>query len=73
MASSVVGTMEPETPADPAAVLLQLLTAIGAACGRGAGFTADGTAHGINLFTQVVGDSAVSKRLVVRPGGRARP
>lgn len=62
VAGDVVRVIEPETQADPAAVLIQLLTAVGAACGRGAGFTVDESRHGVNLFVQIVGDSGTSRK-----------
>ena len=65
VAGDVVRAIEPETQADPAAVLIQFLTAVGAACGRGAGFTVDGSRHGVNLF-------AADRRVTAPPRGRGR-
>ena len=58
----VVRAIEPQTEADPAAILVQFLTAVGAACGRGPGFTVDASRHSLNLYCQIVGESALSRK-----------
>jgi len=58
----IVKAIEPHTEADPAAMLLQLLTGCGSALGRGAYYMADGARHGTNLFTCIVADSAKGRK-----------
>lgn len=62
LAGEIVNTIAPETEADPAAILVQLLVAFGAATGRGAWFTVEATRHHPNEFVVLVGDSAKARK-----------
>ncbi len=59
---TTVEWMEPHTEADPAAVLVQLLTAFGNSAGRGAHFQVEGDQHMSNLFALIVGDTAKGRK-----------
>lgn len=61
LAGEIVRAVAPETEADPAGVLLGLLTCFGSAVGRGAWFAVGPERHGTNLFCCVVGDTAAAK------------
>lgn len=58
----IVRLIEPGTEADPAAILLQLLTGIGCACGRNYFFSVGATRHCANLFSLIVGDSSRARK-----------
>src|SRR5664280_516044 len=58
----VVAGLEPNTEADPVAILLTLLTGFGAAVGRGPHAVADGAQHPGRLFTVLVGDTAKARK-----------
>jgi hypothetical protein len=62
----VVGTilrlLAPHTESDPAALLLQLLAAIGNLMGRTAYFVAEATRHYSNLFVVIVGRTAKGRK-----------
>lgn len=58
----IVGRLEPETEADPVAILSQLLVCFGAAVGRGAWFQVEATRHHPQEFVLIVGDSATSRK-----------
>jgi len=58
----IVKAIEPHTEADPAAMLLMLLTGCGSALGRGVYYMADGARHGTNLFTCIVADSSKGRK-----------
>jgi Bifunctional DNA primase/polymerase, N-terminal/Protein of unknown function (DUF3987)/Primase C terminal 1 (PriCT-1) len=61
LAGAIVKAIAPETEADPAAILLTLLTAFGNAVGNSPHYAMmDGTHHA-NLFTALVGDTASGK------------
>jgi Protein of unknown function (DUF3987) len=62
LAGEVVRTIQPETEADPAALLLTFLTMYGAAVGRGPHAMADGAEHPARLFTVIVGKSAKARK-----------
>ncbi len=62
LAGDIVKTLEPHTEADPASLLLQLLTAFGNCVGRGAYFKAEADKHYPNLFTVMVGASAKGRK-----------
>jgi hypothetical protein len=61
-AGDVVKTIEPETESDPAAVLLQLLTAAGNAIGRGPHYRVEGDRHFTNLFCLLIGWTALARK-----------
>jgi hypothetical protein len=50
LAGEIVGAIEPHTEADPAAILVQFLAAVGSAVGRGPGWTVEATRHHCNLY-----------------------
>jgi hypothetical protein len=58
----VVSKLEPETEADPVAILAQLLVAFGTAVGRGAWFEIEATCHHPHEFLLLVGESARSRK-----------
>jgi hypothetical protein len=62
LAGEIVAEVGPNTEADPVAVLLTLLTAFGAAVGRGPHAVADGAEHPGRLFTVLVGDTAKARK-----------
>ena len=58
----LVTAIAPHTEADPAALLVQGLVAFGNAIGRRPHFFADGSAHYMNLFAVVVGQTAKGRK-----------
>jgi len=62
LAGDIVRTIEPHTEADPAALMIQLLTTFGNVVGREAHFMVEATPHHPNLFAVVVGDTAKSRK-----------
>jgi len=58
----IVRRLEPETEADPVAVLAQLLVAFGTAVGRGAYFQIEATRHHPHEFLPLVGDSSRARK-----------
>jgi hypothetical protein len=62
LAGEFVRLVEEDTEADPAAILVQLLVAIGSILGRKAGVYADGTTHFSNLFAVILGKTAFSRK-----------
>lgn len=62
LAGEIVRTIEPETEADPAAILAQLLVSFGNMIGRQAHFVVEGTRHHANLFAVVVGSTARGRK-----------
>jgi hypothetical protein len=58
----IVGRLEPETEADPVAILAQLLVCFGAAVGRGAWFQVEATRHYPQEFVLIVGASATARK-----------
>lgn len=61
LSGEIVRAVEPETEADPWAILLSLLVAFGNAIGSGPYFTVGTEEHGANLFAVNVGDTASGK------------
>lgn len=57
-----VQAVDPHTEGDPAAVLVQTLVCLGNAMGRNPYFEVEDTRHGTNLFTVVVGDTAMARK-----------
>lgn len=58
----VVRLLEPHTEADPAAIAVQFLAAIGNAVGRGAGVRVEADRHCPNLFVLLVGDTSKGRK-----------
>jgi len=58
----IVRRLEPETEADPVAILAQLLVAFGAAVGRGAYFQVEATRHYPHEFLLLVGESSRARK-----------
>lgn len=58
----IVRAVEPHTEADPAAILFQLLVAVGSAIGRGLGFSVEADKHNVNLFAAIVGETASGRK-----------
>jgi len=62
VAGEVIRVIAPESEADPAALLIQLLVAVGSLIGRGPHFIVEQCVHSLNLFTVVVGRTAKSRK-----------
>jgi hypothetical protein len=62
IAGEVVRAIEPHSESDPAALLLQLLVAMGNACGRLPHFVAESDRHGCNLFVVLVGETSKGRK-----------
>jgi hypothetical protein len=62
LAGELVRAIEPETEADPTAILLQLLAAFGNAVGRGPYFAVGACRHYMNLFAVCVGRTSKSRK-----------
>lgn len=58
----IVRTIEPETEADPAAILIQLMTMFGNAVGRSPHFIVGAASHRPNFFTCLVGESSIGAK-----------
>ena len=58
----IVRVLEPETEADPVAILTQLLVAFGTAIGRGAYYEIEATRHHPHEFLLLVGESSRSRK-----------
>lgn len=58
----IIRTLEPHTESDPAALLLQLLTALGNAIGRGPYFKIEADLHFPNLFLVIVGKTSKARK-----------
>ena len=58
----IVRKLEPETEADPVAILTQLLIAFGTAVGRGAYFEIEATRHHPHGFLLLVGESSRARK-----------
>jgi hypothetical protein len=62
LAGKIVRLIEPHSEADPAAILVQLLTAFGSIIGRGPHWMVEGDLHTTNLFTVMVGDTSKGRK-----------
>ena len=62
IAGRIVRLIEPQTEADPAGVLLQLLAAIGSAIGRGAWFQVEADRHHCNFFVANIGATSTGRK-----------
>ena len=62
VAGDIVRKIEPHTEADPVAILIQVLVAVGNVIGRTAYFRIEATRHYANLFAVIVGVSSVARK-----------
>lgn len=62
LAGEIVRAVEPNTEADPVAVLVQLLAAFGNAVGRSAYYRVEATRHHLNLFAVLIGESSKARK-----------
>lgn len=62
LAGEFVRTIEPETEADPVALLAQFVVAFGALVGRGPHYRVEGDEHHANLFVLLVGDTSKARK-----------
>jgi hypothetical protein len=62
LAGEFVRAIEPYSEADPAAILLQLLTAFGSVVGNSPHFMVGATTHHVNEFVLIVGRTAKSRK-----------
>lgn len=62
LAGEILSAIEPHSEADPAALLIQFLTAFGNIIGRSACFLVESTSHHTNLFAIIVGETAKSRK-----------
>jgi hypothetical protein len=62
LAGQIVRTIEPQTEADPAALLVQFLTAFGNDIGSDAHYMADGSRHACKLFVAIVGATSKGRK-----------
>jgi hypothetical protein len=62
LAGEVVRTIEPQSEADPVAILAQLLVFFGNLIGRDAYFPVEGTRHHTNVFAVLVGSTSRGRK-----------
>lgn len=62
LAGEIVRMIEPETEADPVAILAQLLVSFGNVVGRQDHYVVEGTRHHANLFAVLVGSTARGRK-----------
>jgi len=62
LAGEFLKLVEPHSEADPAALLLQFLTAFGNCSGRGNHFKVESSLHHLNLFTCIVGATSKARK-----------
>ena len=62
LAGEIVKVIEPETESDPAAILIQLLTAFGNCIGSGPHFMVEADRHPMRLFSVIVGETAKARK-----------
>ncbi len=62
LAGDFVGTVEPHSEADPVALLISFLVAIGNVIGRTAHFQAESSQHFLNLFSTIVGQTSKGRK-----------
>ena len=63
---AIVRALEPQTEADPAAILIQILTMFGNVVGRTPHFRVGSDVHRLNLFAAIVGTTGKSRKGVSR-------
>lgn len=62
LAGDVVRTVDPHSEADPAAVLIQTLAAVGNVVGSGPHCKVESTRHALNLYAVLVGESSKARK-----------
>ena len=62
LAGDIVRAIEPNSEADPAAILVQTLTAVGNVIGPQTYCAVEATRHRLNLFTVLVGESSKARK-----------
>lgn len=62
LAGKFVRKIEPESEADPNALLVQLLVNVGVACGRNPYLRIEDTRHGLNEFCVIAGDTSTARK-----------
>jgi hypothetical protein len=62
LAGEIVCLIEPHSEADPAALLVSLLVAVGNALGRGPHARAEGDTHATNLYVAIVGETSKGRK-----------
>lgn len=62
LAGDIVRTIAPHTESDPAAILIQLLTAFGNCIGVRPHYRVEGSLHAANLFVALVGNTSKSRK-----------
>jgi hypothetical protein len=62
LAGEIVQAIEPETEADPVAIMIQLLVSYGNLVGRKPHYQVEGTTHHANLFAVLVGSTARGRK-----------
>jgi hypothetical protein len=62
LAGDVVRTIEPHSEADPAAILIQVLTAVGNLLGPGLHCSVESTRHALSLYPVLVGESSKARK-----------
>ncbi len=62
LAGEIVRAIEPHSEADPAAILVQFLAAVGNAIGSGPCFRVEADRHPCNLFVAIVGETASARK-----------
>ncbi len=62
LAGEVVRTISPHSEADPAALLIQFLVAVGSCIGRGPHYAVEGDEHHSNLYAALVGASGKARK-----------
>ncbi len=62
LAGEFIKTVEPETEADPAAILIQLLLYFGNAIGRSAHFVVEADRHSLNEYATLVGRTSKGRK-----------
>jgi hypothetical protein len=62
LAGEIVRAIEPHTEADKVALLAQLMVVFGCVVGRSAHFLVEATRHHCNLFTAIVGATAIGRK-----------
>jgi hypothetical protein len=62
LAGKIIRAIEPHTEADPAALLLQLLCAVGNVVGHGPHFRVEADRHTLNISTVIVGPTSSGRK-----------